>query len=147
MQKKVIIGLAIVLAVGSGKAFAQAAAEAALVHSMSSSAGTSLGTALGHVTGQLAGKTAPQVPRMVQKPAISRARNSSTLKRAAPAQTSPAPAAGGSLIQSIQGAASEAPACRGQAALSAKQTPSACSPQPAKQEPVHPAVITLAAPR
>lgn len=153
MRNTVCIGLAIVLVAGAGKAFGQAAAEGALVHSMSTAAGASLGTALGRATGQLAGRTAEQIPRTVQKPGITRT-TVARVKTAAPAKTpSLAPNTGASLIASIQGGESQAPACNQQAgsdrkpAGEAQQPPKTCPPTEPKPEAAHPAVITLPAAR
>lgn len=152
MRNTLLMGLAIVLAAGTGKAFAQGAAEAALVHSMSTSAGTSLGTALGRATGQLAGRTAEQIPHTVQKPGISGTKASGQ-KRAMPAKNQAlASSLGGSLIQSIQGGETQSPACRQKATSVAKpsdgkQPPQTCAAEDTHEDAAHPAAITLPATR
>jgi hypothetical protein len=107
---KLIALFATVIAI-SGAAYAQGAAEAGLSHAMSTSLGTVAGKALGNATSQMTNRVAG---RLGQQPGTVSPRNVVTHIRpglqgqettpALPASTTQVPV-GGSLIQSIQGAA------------------------------------------
>jgi hypothetical protein len=97
----------------SAGAFAQGAAEGALSHSLSTSMGTAAGKALGNatnqmanrVTGKLGQQTATPVRRPVVTPVPTNAKPAGVQTAAqVDHSTTAEPPAGGSLIQSIQGA-------------------------------------------
>src|SRR5438105_5491508 len=120
--------LAVVLMVPAG-AFAQAVAEGALAHSLSTSMGTAVGKALGSATNQAANRVAGQVqqtskttPRAVVtivKPGVQNQNKN--------AGTTAEPLAGGTLIQSIQGAKLQ-PACPAVKATESEPKPAAAQP-------------------
>ncbi len=160
--------LAAVVAMGTVMpvvAFPQGAAEAALTNSLSSATASTAGKALGGATNQMTGRVAGRLgqqpssasPQVSVKPVRPGAQDRVKLT---PGTTSEPPA-GGSLIQSIQGAAPQAECVP---AAASSPTPPASSPSPAGAGQKHailktgastcpgainfyPSVITLAAPK
>lgn len=96
----------------SAVAFAQGAAEAALSHSLSTSMGSAVGKALGNVTNKAAGQVAGTVRQQTSvssrrpvAPVAAPARSQVQTVAQVDFGTTSEPPAGGSLIQSIEGAA------------------------------------------
>ena len=139
-----------------GNAFAQAAAEAALTHGLSSAAGSSLGKAMGNATGQLAGKLGQQTSNAVsrQRPSAMKFGSAAAVKTAA--TTSSEPPTSGSMILSVQGAASKptncataqqktetAPAKSEVPVTEPRPTIASCAPSISQDADSHPAVLNL----
>jgi hypothetical protein len=135
----------------SVSAFAQAAAEAALSHAAATSMGTAAGKALGQATNQMtnrvAGRLGQQTPNAAQRPAVAKVRSAVQRPSEVEPTTTAEPPAGGSMIQSIQGAAPQ-PACTTgtQADSKAAAIPASQKggcPAPPQNGNTHPSMITL----
>jgi hypothetical protein len=135
----------------SVSAFAQAAAEAALSHAAATSMGTAAGKALGQATNQMtnrvAGKLGQQTPNAAQRSAVTKVRAPVQSQTEVEPTTTAEPPAGGSMIQSIQGAAPQA-ACTtytpadSKAAANPAGQKNGC-PAPPQNGNTHPSMITL----
>jgi hypothetical protein len=135
----------------SVSAFAQAAAEAALSHAAATSMGTAAGKALGQATNQMtnrvAGKLGQQTPNAAQRPAVTKVRAAVQSQTEVEPTTTAETPAGGSMIQSIQGAAPQ-PACTTSAPADSKAATNPASqkggcPAPPQNGNTHPSMITL----
>jgi hypothetical protein len=135
----------------SAGAFAQAAAEAALSHAAATSMGTAAGKALGQATNQMtnrvAGKLGQQTPNAAQRPAATKVRSAVQSQTEVEPTTTAEPLAGGSMIQSIQGAAPQ-PACTISTPADSKAAADPASqkggcPAPPQNGNSHPSMITL----
>jgi hypothetical protein len=137
-----LLALSCLILTFDGNAFAQATAEAALTHGLSSAAGSSLGKAMGNATGQLAGKLGQQTSSAVsrQRPSTAKLGSAAAVKPA-PTTTSEPPASG-SLILSVQGAASQPANC----APAQQKTETAPPKSDAPVTELHPAVANCVSP-
>jgi hypothetical protein len=153
-----LLALSCLILTFDGSAFSQAAAEAALTHGLSSAAGSSLGKAMGNATGQLAGKLGQQTSNAVsrQRPSTMKLGSAAAVKTAAP--TTSEPPTSGSLILSVQGAASQPANCapaqqKTEASLPKSEVPvtgshpavANCAPSISQDADSHPAVLNLPA--
>ena len=160
MNKRILLGMALILALAvlQASAFAQAAAESALLGASSATAtvkaGSALGSALNRATKQLAGR----VQQQTLQPAPGKTSQSGTR----PVSTSPvkgaAPPSGttpaqGDMIASIQGAGTRCVPTNQTASTPGSKTESAqtnCSGQGSASQPVpqkYKSVITLSIPK
>jgi hypothetical protein len=135
----------------SVSAFAQAAAEAALSHAAATSMGTAAGKALGQATNQMtnrvAGRLGQQTPNAAQRPAVTKARAAVPSQTEVEPTTTAEPPAGGTMIQSIQGAAPQ-PTCTTYAPADSKTAGNPAGqnggcPAPPQNGNTHPSMITL----
>jgi hypothetical protein len=135
----------------SASAFAQAAAEAVLSHAAATSMGTAAGKALGQATNQMtnrvAGRLGQQTPNAAQRPAVTKARAAVQSQTEVEPTTTAEPPAGGTMIQSIQGAAPQ-PGCTTDNPADSKAAANPASqkggcPAPPQNGNAHPSMITL----
>jgi hypothetical protein len=135
----------------SAGAFAQAAAEAALSHAAAPSMGTAAGKALGQATNQMtnrvAGQLGQQTPNAAQRPSVTKVRAAVQGQAEAGPTTTAEPPAGGSMIQSIQGAAPQ-PTCKSSTPADSKTAANPASQKagcsaPPQNGNTHPSMITL----